>query len=40
MFMRIHTCERAALLVTTLAAGGSNETKRIPFALCRVRLPL
>jgi hypothetical protein len=40
MSMRICTYERAALLVTTLAAGGFNETDRIPSALCRVRLPL
>jgi hypothetical protein len=40
MSMRICTYERAALLVTTLAAGGSDETDRIPSALCRVRLPL
>jgi hypothetical protein len=40
MSMRICTYERAALLVRTLAAGGSNETDRIPFALCRARLPL
>jgi hypothetical protein len=40
MSMRLCTCERAALLVMTLAAGGSHETDRIPSALCRVRLPL
>lgn len=40
MSMRIRTYQRAALLVTTLAAGGSHETDRIPSALCRVRLPL
>ena len=40
MLMRIFTYQRAALLVTTLAAGGSNEPDRIPAALCRARLPL
>jgi len=40
MTMRLCTYQRAALLVTTLAAGGSNETDRIPSALCRVRIPL
>jgi hypothetical protein len=40
MSMRICTFQRAALLTTILAAGGSNETDRISFAFCRVRLPL
>ncbi len=40
MSMRICTYERAALLVMTFAAGGSDETDRIPSALCRVRLPI
>ena len=40
MFMRLCTYQRAALLVTTLAAGGSNETDRIPAALGRVGIPL
>jgi hypothetical protein len=40
MFMQLCTYERAALLVTTQAAGGSHETDRIPSALGRVRIPL
>jgi hypothetical protein len=40
MSMRICTYQRAALLVTTLAVGDSNEPDRIPSALCRARLPL
>jgi hypothetical protein len=40
MSMRLCTYERAALLVTTLAADGSDETDRISSALCRVRMPL
>jgi hypothetical protein len=40
MFMRLCTYRRAALLVIPFAAGGSDETDRIPFALGRVRLPL
>ena len=40
MSMRLCTYERATLLVTIFAAGGSNETDRISSALCRVRLPL
>jgi len=40
MTMRLCTYQRAALLVTTFAADGSNETDRISSTLCRVRLPL
>jgi hypothetical protein len=40
MFMRLCTWHRAALLVTSFAAGGSDETDRIPSALGRVRIPL
>jgi hypothetical protein len=40
MSKRICTYQRAALLVTTLVAGGYNEPDRIPFTLCRARLPL
>ena len=40
MTMRLCTYQRAALLVTTFASGGSNETDFILAALCRVRIPL
>lgn len=40
MFMQLCTYRRAALLVTPFAAGGSDETDRIPSALGRVSIPL